>query len=168
MNQPSTKDGNPSAVVIAQRLRRSSLATAERTAQDLDAGLALLNEQMAKDKTSEWQAETVWLLDVLKLSGLDGIDLQLRDEDHGSIRHKREQATLVGAHKQAKQAVLSHSSPTAAAVMLSQHADRLIDLCRQIAADARSHNLAEDHIVSELAMQRAKPKDKEDQNQIGV
>ncbi|MGX9695301.1 hypothetical protein ACTJNK_33570 (plasmid) [Achromobacter anxifer] len=166
MNQPSTKDGNPPAVVIAQRLRRSSLATAERTAQDLDAGLALLDEQMAKDKTSEWQAETVWLLDVLKLSGLDGIDLQLRDEEQGSIRHKRGQATLVGAHRQAKQAVLGHSSPAAAAVMLSQHSDRLIELCRQIAAEARSLTQVEDDIVGDLAMPRAKPKEKEDQNQI--
>jgi hypothetical protein len=52
--------------------------------------------------------------------------------------------------------------------MQSQYATGLIDLCRQIAADAKAITLADDHTNGEVAMPPARPNDREDQNQVGV
>lgn len=63
---------------------------------------------------------------------------------------------------------LGNSSPDAAAIMQSQYATGLIDLCRQIAADAKAITLADDYTNGEVPMPRARPNDREDQNQVGV
>ena len=125
-------------IVIAEhaaRLERSSYATAVRSANDIHSMIALLDLHLLSKKDADWIPQTALILDSLKHSSLDGLDVQMILGDKSRESRNLKQELLAQAFNTSKQALFSHSSPVGAALGLAEHLEPFKTRCLEVMRD---------------------------------
>lgn len=136
---PNEEPDSNSILVHASRLYDAAHASAVRAANDIHSLIAGLNAHMGNSKDQGWVSRASNILDSLKHSSLDGIDVQsfLEQKTKEFGQKTKEQCSkrygLIGeSFYLAKQALFKVQSPAAAAAMLQEHISPFRDRCLEV------------------------------------
>lgn len=117
---------------LSTRFHESGLATAQRAGLGIKNGLGVLKNQFEQEKNSAWPGQAAWIIDGLRFSASDGLDIQLSLGHLPKHRFTADLAYLNEACAQAKQSLFSVASPVGAANALSKNILPFLTMCQDI------------------------------------
>lgn len=153
-----------------RRLRDSNVASVQRASGSLLSGLGVLKNHLELPKTSKWQGESAWILDGIRASAIDGLDLKKSLGYAADAENHSDKVYVSKASRQAKQALLSTASPIGAAVALTKNLNPLVSKCNEI-LEGLSQVVQQERATDrdgDRAMERASPKDKSGPSKKGI